>query len=144
MICPFASSTARRCSFATSPYAHFGAPPQINMVRVDGENAVLMTILKKGSASTLDVIDDVKALLPKLRETVPASLKLVTINDQSSFVFSAVDSVIFEGVVAAALTGLMILIFLGSWRSTSSSRSRFRWRSSRLSQRCPPLARRSM
>src|SRR5208282_4792079 len=99
-------------------YAHFGAPPQINMVRVDGANAVLMTILKSGSASTLDVINGVKALLPKLRETLPESLKLDTINDQSSFVYAAVNSVIFEGVVAAALTGLMILIFLGSWRST--------------------------
>jgi multidrug efflux pump subunit AcrB len=99
-------------------YAHFGAPPQINMVRVDGSNAVLMTILKTGSASTLDVINGVKALLPKLRETLPESLKLDTINDQSSFVYAAVNSVIFEGVVAASLTGLMILIFLGSWRST--------------------------
>ena len=99
-------------------YAHFGAPPQINMVRVDGKNAVLMTILKTGSASTLDVINGVKALLPKIRETLPSSLKLDTVNDQSSFVYAAVNSVIFEGVVAAALTGLMILIFLGSWRST--------------------------
>ncbi len=99
-------------------YAHFGAPPQINMVRVDGSNAVLMTILKTGSASTLDVINGVKALLPKLRETLPESLKLDTVNDQSSFVYAAVNSVIFEGVVAAALTGLMILVFLGSWRST--------------------------
>src|SRR5271165_1542821 len=99
-------------------YAHFGAPPQINMMRVDGANAVLMTILKSGSASTLDVIKGVKALLPKLRETLPESLKLDTINDQSSFVYAAVNSVIFEGAVAAALTGLMILIFLGSWRST--------------------------
>src|SRR5271169_331104 len=99
-------------------YAHAGAPPQINMVRVDGSNAALMTILKTGRASTLDVINGVKALLPKLRETLPASLKLDVINDQSSFVNSAVNSVIFEGVVAAALTGLMILIFLSSWRST--------------------------
>ena len=99
-------------------YAHFGAPPQINMVRVDGANAALMTILKNGSASTLDVINGVKALLPKLRETLPASLKLDAVNDQSSFVWAAVNSVIFEGVVAAALTGLMILIFLSSWRST--------------------------
>ena len=99
-------------------FAHDGAPPQINMVRVDGANAVLMTILKTGSASTLDVINGVKALLPKLRETLPASLKLDAIGDQSSFVNAAVNSVIFEGVVAAALTGLMILIFLGSWRST--------------------------
>ena len=99
-------------------YAHFGAPPQINMVRVDGANAALMTILKNGSASTLDVINDVKALLPKIRETLPPSLKLVATNDQSRFVFAAVNSVIFEGVVAAALTGLMILVFLSSWRST--------------------------
>jgi multidrug efflux pump subunit AcrB len=74
--------------------------------------------LKTGSASTLDVINGVKALLPKIRETLPSSLKLDTVNDQSSFVYAAVNSVIFEGVVAAALTGLMILIFLGSWRST--------------------------
>ncbi len=99
-------------------YVHAGAPPQTNMVRVDGANAVLMTILKAGSASTLDVISGVKALLPKLRETLPASLRLDAVGDQSMFVKSAVSSVIFEGVVAAALTGLMILIFLSSWRST--------------------------
>ena len=98
--------------------AHDGAPPQINMVRVNGDNAVLMTILKSGSASTLDVINGVKALLPKLRETLPASLHLDAINDQSTYVTAAVNSVVFEGVVAAALTGLMILVFLGSWRST--------------------------
>jgi multidrug efflux pump subunit AcrB len=99
-------------------YAHDGSPPQINMVRVNGSNAVLMTILKAGSASTLDVINSVKALLPKLRETLPPSLRLEAVGDQSSFVESAVNSVIFEGAVAAALTGLMILVFLGSWRST--------------------------
>ncbi|MBU6463266.1 MAG: efflux RND transporter permease subunit [Bradyrhizobium sp.] len=99
-------------------YVHDGSPPQINMVRVDGHNAVLMTILKAGSASTLDVINGVKRLLPKLRETLPASLHLDAIGDQSAFVNSAVNSVVFEGVVAASLTGLMILLFLGSWRST--------------------------
>ena len=99
-------------------YAHFGSPPQINMVRVEGKNAVLMTILKTGTVSTLDVINGVKALLPKLKETLPASLKLDTINDQAPFVNAAINSVIFEGVLAAALTGLMILVFLGSWRST--------------------------
>ncbi len=99
-------------------YVHKGSPPQINMVRVNGSNAVLMTILKSGSASTLDVISGVKALLPKLRQTLPASLHLEAVGDQSRFVTAAVSSVIFEGVVAAALTGLMILVFLGSWRST--------------------------
>src|SRR3984957_2458988 len=99
-------------------YVHEGSPPQINMVRVNGSNAVLMTILKTGSASTLDVIAGVKALLPKLRKTLPPSLHLEAVGDQSRFVTAAVSSVIFEGAVAAALTGLMILIFLGSWRST--------------------------
>ena len=99
-------------------YVHAGAPPQTNMVRVDGSNAVLMTILKSGSASTLDVIAGIKALLPKLRETLPAGVRLQAVGDQSTFVKSAVSSVVFEGVTAAVLTGLMILIFLGSWRST--------------------------
>ena len=99
-------------------FAHDGSPPQINMVRVDGSNAVLMSIIKAGSVSTLDVINSVKALLPKLRETLPESLKLDAVGDQSGFVNAAVNSVIFEGAVAASLTGLMILIFLGSWRST--------------------------
>jgi multidrug efflux pump subunit AcrB len=99
-------------------HVHDGSPPQTNMVRVDGANAVLMTILKSGSVSTLDVINGVKALLPKLRESLPASLRLEAVGDQSAFVRSAVNSVVFEGVVAAALTGLMILVFLGSWRST--------------------------
>ena len=99
-------------------FAHAGAPPQTNMVRVDGSNAVLMTVLKAGSVSTLDVINGVKALLPRLRETLPASLKLDAVGDQSTFVQKSVNSVIFEGVLAAVLTGMMILIFLGSWRST--------------------------
>jgi len=99
-------------------HVHDGRPPQTNMVRVDGSNAVLMTILKAGSVSTLDVIDGVKALLPKLRETLPRSLHLEAVGDQSAFVKAAVSSVMSEGAIAAALTGLMILIFLGSWRST--------------------------
>jgi multidrug efflux pump subunit AcrB len=99
-------------------FAHAGAPPQTNMVRVDGSSAVLMTILKAGSVSTLDVINGVKGLLPRLRETLPKSLKLDAVGDQSAFVQQSVNSVMREGVIAAALTGLMILIFLGSWRST--------------------------
>ena len=99
-------------------YAHSGAPPQTNMVRVDGSNAVLMTVLKAGSVSTLDVINGVKAIIPRLRETLPSSLKLDTVGDQSAFVQKSVNSVIFEGALAAVLTGMMILVFLGSWRST--------------------------
>ncbi|MGO9390807.1 efflux RND transporter permease subunit [Rhodoblastus sp.] len=99
-------------------HVHDSYPPQINMVRVDGANAVLMTIVKAGSASTLDVINGVKQLLPRLRELIPAELKLAVVGDQSPFVQNAVSSVIFEGALAATLTGLMILVFLGSWRST--------------------------
>ncbi|MBE7190310.1 efflux RND transporter permease subunit, partial [Jatrophihabitans endophyticus] len=99
-------------------YVHMGSPPQLNIVRVDGKKAVLMTILKAGSASTLEVIDGVKKLLPTIEAGLPSSLKLEAVGDQSKFVDDAVDGVIREGVIAASLTGLMILIFLGSWRST--------------------------
>ena len=99
-------------------YVHDSNPPQINLVRVDGVNAVLMTIIKTGSASTLDVINGVKKLIPRLKEMIPPEIKLSVVGDQSGFVNDAVHSVIFEGALAAALTGLMILVFLGSWRST--------------------------
>jgi multidrug efflux pump subunit AcrB len=95
-----------------------GAPPQRNVVRMDGRRGVLMTILKSGTASTLDIVDNVKALLPRLRQTLPRDLKVAPLADQSIFVRAAVSGVIKEGVIAAALTGLMILLFLGSWRST--------------------------
>ncbi len=99
-------------------FVHLGSPPQLNIVRVDGKKAVLMTILKAGSSSTLDVIDGVKALLPKIKAGLPSSLEVEAVGDQSKFVNDAVDGVMREGVIAASLTGLMILIFLGSWRST--------------------------
>jgi len=95
-----------------------GFSPQQNMVRVNGQHSVLTTIQKNGSASTLDIIDHVKALLPRIEAGAPPGLNLKLVGDQSVFVRSAVDGVIREGVIAAALTGLMILLFLGSWRST--------------------------
>jgi len=95
-----------------------GSPPQRNVVRVDGRRSVLMTILKSGSASTIDIVDQVKGLLPKLQETLPPSLKIATLSDQSVFVKAAVSGVEREGAIAATLTSLMILLFLGSWRST--------------------------
>jgi multidrug efflux pump subunit AcrB len=99
-------------------YVHRGAPPQTNIVRVNGARAVLMTILKAGSASTLDIIDGVKALMPRVKASLPAGLELNTVGDQSVFVKAAVFGVIREALLAAALVGAMILIFLGSWRST--------------------------
>jgi multidrug efflux pump subunit AcrB len=99
-------------------YVHDGSPPQINAVHVNGASAVLLTIMKAGASSTLDIINGVKSLLPQVSQTLPSSLKLTAVGDQSAFVTDAVSSVIREGVIAAALTGMMILLFLGSWRST--------------------------
>ena len=99
-------------------YVHQGSPPQTNLVRVNGSRAVLMTILKAGAASTLNVIDGIKSLLPRVEESLPTSLNLHAVGDQSIFVKAAVIGVIREAALAAALVGLMILIFLGSWRST--------------------------
>jgi multidrug efflux pump subunit AcrB len=95
-----------------------GFPPQRNVVRVNGRRAALMSILKSGSVSTLDIVDGVKSLLPRLKETLPSSLQITPIGDQSIFVKAAIADVVREGIVAAALTSLMILVFLGSWRST--------------------------
>jgi CzcA family heavy metal efflux pump len=99
-------------------YVHDGSPPQTNIVRMDGERAVMMTIQKAGSASTLDIIAGVKSLLPRIESTLPPGVHISLIGDQSVFVKAAVTGVIREGAIAAALTGLMILLFLGSWRST--------------------------
>ena len=99
-------------------FVHEGSPPQTNVVRVDGAKAVLMTILKSGAISTLDVIDGVKRLLPRIKETLPASIIVHAVGDQSIFVKAAIFGVLREAVLASALVGLMILLFLGSWRST--------------------------
>jgi multidrug efflux pump subunit AcrB len=99
-------------------YVHDGAPPQTNMVRVNGVHAVLMTILKAGSASTLSVIQGVKDLLPRVEESLPSGFGLHAVGDQSVFVKGAIVGVLREAVLAAGLVGLMILLFLGSWRST--------------------------
>ena len=99
-------------------FVHQGSPPQTNVVRVNGARAVLMSILKAGSSSTLDIIDGIKSLLPRVQESLPASLNLHAVGDQSVFVKAAVFGVIREAVLAAVLVGVMILLFLGSWRST--------------------------
>ena len=95
-----------------------GSPPQRNEVRVDGRRSVLMSVLKSGSASTLAIISGVKTVLPRIMESLPPSLHIALLNDQSVFVKAAIAGVVKEGVIAAALTSLMILLFLGSWRST--------------------------
>ncbi len=99
-------------------YVHDGSPPQTNVVQLDGRKGVLMSVLKNGSASTLDIIDGIKARLPGVEATLPPGVTLRLVGDQSAFVKESVAAVVREGLIAAALTGLMILVFLGSWRST--------------------------
>jgi CzcA family heavy metal efflux pump len=95
-----------------------GNAPQTNIVHVGGARSVLMSILKNGATSTLDIVDGVKAKLAEIKPSLPDNLKITPINDQSLFVRAAIKGVAFEGVIAAALTSIMILLFLGSWRST--------------------------
>ncbi len=95
-----------------------GNPPQTNIVHVEGNRSVLMQVLKNGSVSTLAIIDGIKQKVEGLKAILPDNLKIALIGDQSIFVSGAVNGVIREGVIAAALTSIMILIFLGSWRST--------------------------
>jgi multidrug efflux pump subunit AcrB len=95
-----------------------GFPPQTNMVRVDGQRAVLLTVLKTGQASTLDIISQVKGELPFIEKGLPPQLKVNMLMDQSIFVRASINGVVREALIAACLTAAMILLFLGSWRST--------------------------
>ena len=99
-------------------WVHNGSPPQTNIVRVNGQRSVLLTIQKGGNASTLSVISGIKSLLPQIATTVPPQLKMQPLSDQSVFVKGAISGVVREALIAACLTAVMILVFLGSWRST--------------------------
>src|SRR6202521_5485141 len=95
-----------------------GFAPQTNIVRQDGRRGALVSILKAGDASTIDVVKNIRQLLPRVASTLPPQLKVQPVVDQSIFVSAAVSGVVREAIIAACLTGLMILLFLGSWRST--------------------------
>lgn len=99
-------------------FVHDGYQPQLNIVNLNGYRSVIMNILKNGSASTLDVVDKIKALLPKIRDMLPPSAKIDILTDQSKFVRDSVAEVFQEAVSAAGLTALFMLAILGSWRST--------------------------
>jgi len=103
---------------ATSPACANGNPPQTNIVHVDGHRSVLMMVLKAGAISTLDIIAGIKQKVIDVRDSLPEALKIGFIGDQSLFVRGAITGVAYEGVIAALLTSVMILLFLGSWRST--------------------------
>jgi CzcA family heavy metal efflux pump len=95
-----------------------GYSPQTSVVRLDGRRAVLMSVLKTGKASTIDIINGINQKLPQVRASLPGALKIEAISDQSVFVRAAISGVVREALIAGALTGLLILLFLGSWRST--------------------------
>jgi len=95
-----------------------GFPPQTNIARVNGQRAVLLTVQKAGSNSTLDIVSGIKGMLPDIKRTLPDDLNIRLLADQSLFVRASIQGVVREAIIAACLTGLMILIFLGSWRST--------------------------
>jgi multidrug efflux pump subunit AcrB len=95
-----------------------GNPPQQNIVNVDGSRSVVLQVLKNGAASTLAIIDGIKTKVEEMRATLPEGLSVALVNDQSLFVKNAINGVVTEAVIAAILTSLMILLFLGSWRST--------------------------
>jgi multidrug efflux pump subunit AcrB len=95
-----------------------GYPPQTNIVHVDGARSVLLTVEKSGATSTLAIIQGIKAKMAQIKAILPEALVAAPIGDQSVFVTGAISSVVHEGVIAASLTSLMILLFLGSWRST--------------------------
>ncbi|MDA8328351.1 MAG: efflux RND transporter permease subunit [Betaproteobacteria bacterium] len=99
-------------------YVHDSFAPQTNVVRIDGRHSVLTTIQKNGDASTLTIIQQVKDMLPLIKAGLPKALQIGLVGDQSTFVKDSINGVIREGVTAALLTGLMIMLFLGSWRST--------------------------
>jgi multidrug efflux pump subunit AcrB len=97
---------------------HDGNAPQSNIVHVDGNRSVLMSVLKNGTTSTLAIVDGVREKLQSMKDSLPPTLEVKILNDQSIFVRSAITAVAIEGAIAAALTSVMIFLFLGSWRST--------------------------
>ena len=99
-------------------HVYNGSIPQTNIVRFDGKRAVLLTIQKAGKESTLNIVQGVKNKIPEIKQTVPPALKFSMLFDQSIFVTSAIEGVVRETVIAACLTAIMILVFLGDWKST--------------------------
>ncbi len=99
-------------------YVRDGFQPQTNVVRQDGLRGVLISVLKNGGASTLDIVSNVKALLPKAVQSLPPDVKVAPLFDQSVFVLAAIEGVVIEALIAAVLTATMVLLFLGNWRST--------------------------
>ncbi|HEY4958515.1 MAG TPA: efflux RND transporter permease subunit [Caldimonas sp.] len=99
-------------------YVRDGFSPQTNIVRKDGVRGVLLSVLKNGGASTLDIVANLRTVLPRVQAILPADMKVTPLFDQSVFVKAAVQGVVVEALIAAGLTAVMVLLFLGNWRST--------------------------
>jgi multidrug efflux pump subunit AcrB len=112
------SSSGTTTTLRDVAYVRDGFSPQTNIVRKDGARGVLLSVLKNGGASTLDIVANLKALLPRVQAIMPPDVKIDLLFDQSVFVKAAVQGVVFEALLAAGLTALMVLLFLGNWRST--------------------------
>src|SRR3981189_2433085 len=115
---PIKTIRSTTISISDVAWVRDGFPPQPNIVRVNGQRASLLTVQKSGTESTLSIIAGIKALLPQIKTTVPPALDIKPLADQSIFVNGSVQGVVREALIAACLTAVMILIFLGSWRST--------------------------
>ncbi|PJZ75598.1 efflux RND transporter permease subunit [Leptospira neocaledonica] len=96
-----------------------GGPPQLNSVLVDGKQSVLIVVMKSGDASTLDVVDGIRKTMPRIKEISPDDVEIKLLNDASIFVKDSIENVVHEMILAAGLTGLVVLLFLGSWRATT-------------------------
>ena len=118
MICLSARSMAPWSTSHDVAHVRDGSPPQTNIVRVNGQRASLLTVIKTGNASTLDIVKGIRRKLPQIESQLPSQLRITALGDQSVFVRDAISGVEREGIIAACLTALMILLFLGSWRST--------------------------
>lgn len=99
-------------------WVHRGGSPQTNLVLVKGHKAILMVVMKTGDVSTLNVVSGIKKLLPQIEKTLPPDVKIDIISDASTFVKESVEDVVHEMVIAALLTSIVVILFLGSWRST--------------------------
>src|SRR4051812_24909706 len=115
---PVKASADAPINIRDAAHVRNGYPPQTNIVRVNGQRAAMLTVMKSGSASTLDIIDRVKEALPRIAGSLPSTLEIKEMADQSVFVRASIQGVIREAIIAGCLTAIMILVFLGSWRST--------------------------
>jgi multidrug efflux pump subunit AcrB len=115
---PVRSANGATTALSDVAFVRDGFQPQTNVVRQDGARGVLLSVLKNGGASTLDIVSNLREMLPRAAQAMPPDIKVTPLFDQSVFVKAAIKGVVAEALIAAALTAAMVLLFLGNWRST--------------------------